>query len=67
MQPESVKDLQTKLDRIEETVSRIRVSVAFYDELFILKEHIHMVRRQLFLVNHPLSEESDDGSHKKCT
>ena len=67
MQPESVKDLQTKLDRIEETVSRIRVSIAFYDELFTLKEHIHMVRRQLFRVNHPLSEKFDDVSHEKCT
>ena len=67
MQPESVKDLQAKLDRIKETVSRIRVSIAFYDELFTLKEHIHMVRRQLFRVNHPLPEESDDGSHEKYT
>jgi hypothetical protein len=48
MQQENIKELQTRLDRIEEAVGRIRVSIAFYDELFILKEHIHMVRSQLF-------------------
>ncbi len=47
MQPENMKDLQARPDRTEEAVNRIRVSIAFYDELFILKEHIHMVRRQL--------------------
>ena len=67
MQPENVKDLQMKLDRIEEAVSRIRVSIAFYDELFILKEHIYIVRRQLSLLNHPLSEEPDDVNHGKYT
>jgi len=67
MQPECTKDLQAKLDRIEEAVSRIHVSIAFYDELFILKEHIHMVRRQLFRVNHSLSEEPDEVSHEKYT
>ncbi len=60
MQPESVKDLQAKLDRIEEAVSRIRVSIAFYDELFTLEEHIHMVRQKLFHLNHPASKEADD-------
>jgi TRAP-type uncharacterized transport system substrate-binding protein len=47
MQPENMKDLQARLDRVEEAVNRIRVSIAFYDELFILKEHIHMVREHL--------------------
>jgi uncharacterized protein len=36
-----------RLDRIEDAVGRIRTSVAFYDELFILKEHIQIVRRKL--------------------
>ena len=67
MQPEKVKDLQTKLDRIEETIGGIRVSIAFYDELFTLTEHIHMVRRQLFRVHHRVPEESDDISHEKHT
>lgn len=46
IQPENIKNLQARLDSIEEAVSKIHVSIAFYDELFILKEHIHMVRRQ---------------------
>jgi TRAP transporter TAXI family solute receptor len=45
--PERVEDYHTRLDRIEEGVSRIHVSVAFYDEVFILKEHIEMVRQKL--------------------
>jgi hypothetical protein len=32
---------------LKEAVSRIRTSVAFYDELFILKEHIQIVRMKL--------------------
>ncbi|HVN96488.1 MAG TPA: TAXI family TRAP transporter solute-binding subunit [Syntrophorhabdaceae bacterium] len=46
-EPEKITDLIRKLDEVEATVSKIRVSIAFYDELFILKEHIHMVRREL--------------------
>jgi|WetSurMetagenome_2_1015567.scaffolds.fasta_scaffold01953_7 hypothetical protein len=45
--PERVESYHTKLDRIEDGVSRIHVSVAFYDEVFILKEHIQMVRQKL--------------------
>jgi TRAP transporter TAXI family solute receptor len=57
--PENIKDCQEKLDRIEEAVSRIQVSVVFYDELFILKEHIEMVRQKLDLLNRPSSEKLD--------
>jgi TRAP transporter TAXI family solute receptor len=46
-QPGNVEVYRVKLDRIEEGVSRIHVSVAFYDEIFILKEHIQMVRQKL--------------------
>jgi TRAP transporter TAXI family solute receptor len=45
--PGDVGGLCARLDRIEEGVCRIRVSVAFYDEMFILKEHIQMVRQKL--------------------
>jgi len=38
---------KNRLDRIEDAVGRIRTSVAFYDELFILKEHIQIVRMKL--------------------
>jgi TRAP-type uncharacterized transport system substrate-binding protein len=53
MSPESIRDLLARIDQIEETVSGIRVSIAFYDEIFILKEHIDMVRRRLLSLAHP--------------
>jgi TRAP-type uncharacterized transport system substrate-binding protein len=43
----NVEAYEARLDRVEDAVSRIRTSVAFYDELFILKEHIQIVRRKL--------------------
>jgi hypothetical protein len=45
--PGDVEGLCARLNRIEEGVCNIRVSVAFYDEVFILKEHIQMVRQKL--------------------
>jgi TRAP transporter TAXI family solute receptor len=44
---EHVEDYHARLDRIEKGVSGLHVSVAFYDEVFILKEHIEMVRQKL--------------------
>jgi hypothetical protein len=45
--PDRVEGYHARLDQIEDGVSRIHVSVAFYDEVFILKEHIQMVRQKL--------------------
>jgi hypothetical protein len=50
---ESVEDYRTRLDRIEEAICKIRVSVAFYDEVFILKEHVEMVRQKLIRLIDP--------------
>jgi TRAP-type uncharacterized transport system substrate-binding protein len=44
---ENRETYEDRLDRIEDAVSRIHTSVAFYDELFILKEHIQIVRLKL--------------------
>ncbi len=60
-----IKDFQEKLDLIEEAVSRIRVSAVFYDELFILKDHIQMMRRKLVPPLQRRSEEYD-GSDQDC-
>jgi hypothetical protein len=60
MPSENVRALQSRLDRIEEAVGRIRVSVAFYDEVFTLEEHIQLVRQKLIYLNHPASKKSDD-------
>jgi TRAP-type uncharacterized transport system substrate-binding protein len=57
--PGKFKDYREKLDRIEEAVGRIHVSVVFYDELFILKEHIQMIREKLIPLDHPISERSE--------
>jgi TRAP transporter TAXI family solute receptor len=57
--PENVVDYNARLDRIEEAVCKIRVSVAFYDEVFILKEHIQMVRLKLSRLIEPEPEKTD--------
>ena len=51
-QAENIEDYQARLDRIEQSVNRIHVSVVFYDELFILKGHISMVREKLINLDH---------------
>jgi hypothetical protein len=44
---EQTDGYRERLDRIEDAVSRIRVAVAFYDETFLLQEHITAVRQKL--------------------
>jgi uncharacterized protein len=44
---ENIDEYEARLDHIETAASHIPTSVAFYDELFILKEHIQIVRRKL--------------------
>jgi len=57
--PEHVEGYHARLDRIEEAVCKVRVSVAFYDEVFILKEHIEMVRQKLIRLIEPEPEGTD--------
>jgi TRAP-type uncharacterized transport system substrate-binding protein len=62
---ENVEKYEVRLDRIEDEVSRIRTSVAFYDELFILKEHIQIVRLKLdslFRLARQKVDDSDPGN-----
>ena len=49
---ENIEAYEARLDRIEDAVSHIRTSVAFYDELYILKEHIQIVRMKLASLFH---------------
>jgi len=44
---EQMDGYREQLDRIEDAVSHIRVAVAFYDEVFLLQEHITAVRQKL--------------------
>jgi len=57
--PEPFDAYRTRLDRIEAAVSRIRVAVAFYDEIFLLQEHISAVRRKLDFPPRPGSSRPD--------
>ncbi len=45
--PEDVDDYHSRLDRIEKGISGLHVPVAFYDEVFSLKQNIEMVRQKL--------------------
>ena len=57
----NVEAYEARLDRIEDAVSRIRTSVAFYDELFILKEHIQVVRLKLDSLSRPPQRKTDSS------
>lgn len=59
---ENIAAYETRLDQIEAAVSGIRLSVAFYDELFILKEHIQIVRLELNSL--PLSSRGKTDYHE---
>ncbi len=56
---ENIEAYEARLDRIEDAVSSIRTSVAFYDELFILKEHIQIVRLKLDSLLRPSRGKTD--------
>ncbi len=56
----NIEEYEARLDRIEDAVSRIRTSVAFYDELFILKEHIQIVRLKMDSFIRPARNKTDD-------
>jgi len=57
--PEHFNDYQEHLGQIEKAVDRTKISVPFYDEVFILKAHIQMVRQKLIDLNRPLFKNSD--------
>jgi TRAP-type uncharacterized transport system substrate-binding protein len=62
---ENIDPYEARLDRIENAVGRIHTSVAFYDELFILKEHIQVVRLKLDSLLRPSRGKTDDTSPEK--
>ena len=45
--PERLSDYQARLDRIEGFVNKVNVPLAFYDEIYTLREHIDFVRRKI--------------------
>lgn len=60
--PEHVERYRERLDRIEDAVSRIRVAVAFYDEIFLLQENVQAVRQKLARLSPPLLSRPDASS-----
>ena len=50
-QPERIADYHAKLDRIEASVNKVDVPLAFYNELYTLREHIEMVRKKVIGLN----------------
>ena len=57
--PEHFEVYRERLDRIEDAVSRIRVAVAFYDEIFLLQENVQAVRQKLARLVPPSSLRPD--------
>jgi len=50
-QPERIPDYRARLDRIEDAVNKVNVPLAFYDEIYTLREHIDFVRGKIFRLN----------------
>jgi TRAP-type uncharacterized transport system substrate-binding protein len=50
-QPERIMDYHAKLDRIEASVNKVDVPLAFYNELYTLREHIELVRKKVIGLN----------------
>ena len=49
--PERVSDYRTRLDRIEDSVNKVNVPVAFYEEIYTLRQHIDFVRKKIAQLN----------------
>ncbi|MEN6466649.1 MAG: TAXI family TRAP transporter solute-binding subunit [Syntrophaceae bacterium] len=57
MPPENIRDIHSRLDRIEEALNSIRISTAFLDEVNTMKEHVQVVRKKLVRLNLPETPE----------
>jgi len=49
--PEQIPDYRVRLDRIEDAVNKVNVPLAFYDEIYTLREHIDFVRGKISRLN----------------
>ena len=47
LQPEEWERLRTRLDRIETSINKIRVPLAFFPDVYRLKEDVDLVRGKL--------------------
>jgi TRAP-type uncharacterized transport system substrate-binding protein len=62
---ENMEAYVARLDRIERAASSLHTSVAFYDEIFILKEHIQIVRLKLDSLLSPSRVRATDPSGER--
>jgi hypothetical protein len=45
--PEQRQDIMRRLDEIEDAVNEIKTPLSFADQLYVLREHVNLVRRRL--------------------
>jgi TRAP-type uncharacterized transport system substrate-binding protein len=69
-QTNRISDYYAKLDHIEASVKKIKVPLAFYRELYILREHIELVRERVIRLDqrppsNPLLLPTDERSDEK--
>jgi hypothetical protein len=57
-EPEDIRGYLEKIDRIEASINRIPVPLAFFEEAYKLQEHVDLVRRKLIR----LSNQSKEGN-----
>jgi TRAP-type uncharacterized transport system substrate-binding protein len=55
-EPKRVIEYQGRLDQIEASINRIRVPLAFFGEVYKLKEHLDLVRRKIDRSGQPSRE-----------
>jgi hypothetical protein len=57
-EPEDISGYHEKIDRIEASINRIPVPLAFFGEVYSLREHVDLVRGKLIR----LSNQSKEGN-----
>ena len=50
---EQREQILKRLDEIEDAVNEIKMPLSFADQLYVLREHVNMVRRRLESGQHP--------------
>jgi TRAP-type uncharacterized transport system substrate-binding protein len=51
--PEDISGYHERIDRIEASINRITVPLAFFDEVYSLREHVDLVRGKLVRLSNP--------------
>ena len=55
-EPEDISGYHEKIDRIEASINRIPVPLAFFEEVYKLQEHVDLVRRKLIRLSNQTKE-----------